>query len=494
MPDGPSRRGEVLALGAILALAAILNVTGGGFPVELHPDEGRKVEFVRTGTQDFKHPILLLQLMRGMRRWTPTDDPQRIAALGRRVSAAAALATVALAYALFRRSLGGGWALVGALVLAVSPLLVVHAHYCKEDVLLTAACLGALLAYCRLVERRPTATLEVGIAVGLACAAHYKGALVALVGLAAPAFVAVGPRADWYRRLAPAFALAAVVFVLVNAPMLRDPGAALAGARFEARHAASGHHVAVGGPAEHGAFHLRRSLVPGLTGLVVLLAAAGAAVVLPGWRAAPAATRLVLAFGALAYAVVELSPLKPMPGFMRYVLPAAPAVVLAACLALRALAARLRPRSLGWIAALLAAATVALPAARSVRLVRHLDDDSRVRADAWLREHGGVALRELYAGRPVDLVSVADVDVAAARAAGVTHVVATSFLYGRVAAGAARAPGGHELVHEYAEKYRRLFLLPYVEIPPVYMTFAFSDPTVRIVDIRGDPRPAAVSR
>jgi hypothetical protein len=50
---------------------------------------------------------------------------------------------------------------------------------------------------------------------------------------------------------------------------------------------------------------------------------------------------------------------------------------------------------------------------------------------------------------------------------------------------------------QYAERYRRLFLLPFVEIPPAYMTFAFSDPTVRIVDIRGtdDPAPArGVSR
>ena len=76
---------------------------------------------------------------------------------------------------------------------------------------------------------------------------------------------------------------------------------------------------------------------------------------------------------------------------------------------------------------------------------------------------------------------------------GVTHVVASSFLYERIARGAALTPGADGLVHEYAEKYRRLFARPYTEIPPAYMSFAFSDPTIRIVDIREADEPA-VSR
>lgn len=490
MPRAPSRAAEFGALAAILLLGAVLNFTHADFPFELHPDEGTKVGFVRTGTQDFKHPLLLLQLVRGTRRVAPTDDPQRIAEMGRMLSAVAGLAVLVFAYALFRRSLGGWWALYGTLVLAVAPILVVHAHYFKEDVLLTAACVAALVALCRCVEGRPTATIELGVAIGLACASHYKGALVVALGFATPAFVAVGSSRRWLGRMAAATAIAAVVFAVVDLPMLYDPATALAGARFEAWHAASGHHVMVGGPSEGSAFHLRKSLIPGLTAVVVALAGVGAAVGVRAWRAAVPATRLLLGFGAIAYLVVELAPLKPFPGYMRYVLPAVPAMVLAACLGLREIAARLRARALGWVAMLMTVAAVALPAARSVRLVRHLDADSRTHADAWLAAHQGRAKRELYAGRPVDLVSVADVDVAAARAAGVTHLVASSFLYERIAQGAALAPGAGGLVHEYAEKYRRLFTRPYVEIPPTYMSFAFSDPTIRIVDIREEAEPA----
>jgi hypothetical protein len=493
MSRAPSRAAETGGLAAILFLAAVLNFTHADFPFELHPDEATKVGFIQTGTQDFKHPLLLLQLVRGMRRLAPTDDPQRIAEMGRTVSAVAGLAILAFAHALFRRSLGARWALFGTLVLAVAPVLVVHAHYFKEDVLLTAACLGALVALCRCVEARPTATIELGVALALACSSHYKGALVVAFGLVAPALVAVGSWRRWYRRMSAAIGIAALVFAIVDLPMLYDPATALAGARFEAWHAASGHHVTVGGPAEGAAFHLRKSVVPGLTGFVAALAAVGAVVGLRAWQATVPATRLLVGFGAVAYLVVELAPLKPFPGYMRYVLPAVPAMVLAACLGLREIAARLRARSLGWVAMLVAVAAVAVPAARSVRLVRHLNDDSRASADAWLAAHDGYARRELYAGRPVDLVSVADVDLAAARAAGVTHLVASSFLYERIARGAALAPGTAGLVHEYAEKYRRLFTRPYVEIPPRYMSFAFSDPTIRIVDIREEGVPA-VSR
>lgn len=485
--------GEAASLGAILLLAALLNFAHADFPFELHPDEGTKVGFVLTGTQDFKHPLLLLQIVRAMRAVAPTEDPQRIAAMGRTVSAVAGLAILLFAHALFRRSLEASWALLATLVLAVAPILVVHAHYFKEDVLLTAACLGALVALCRCVERRPFATIELGVATGLACATHYKGALVLALCLAAPALVQVGSWRGWYGRVVAAFGIGAVLFAVVDLPMLREPSAALAGARFEAWHATSGHHVTVGGPAEGAAFHLRNSLLPGLTGIVMVLAGVGALVALRGWQAAVPATTLVVVFGAVAYVVVELAPLKPFPGYMRYVLPAAPAVVLAACFGLREIVARLASRSLGWAAALLILTSVALPAARSVRLVRHLDDDSRVRADAWLAAHGARAIRELYAGRPVDRVSVADVDLAAARSAGVTHVVTSSFLYDRIARGAALTPGAEDVLHAYAEKYRRLFTRPYVEIPPTYMSFAFTDPTIRIVDIRDAPDPA-VSR
>ncbi len=485
MPPPPSRRGEGLAVAAILVLAAVLNVAGGGFPPELHPDEMRKAEFVLAGTQDFKHPILLLQLVRGLRWLAPTDDPTGIVAIGRGVSATAGLALLVFAHLLLRRSVGVAWAIVGTMLLAVSPILVVHAHYCKEDVLLTAACLAALLALCRFVEARPGAAAWLGIALGLACSAHYKGVLVVVIALAAPALVAVGETRRYYRRLLAALAVAGLVFGAVNVPMLGDPAAALAGARFEMAHARGGHHVVIGGRSEWWSFHLRESLVPGLGGIVVLLAAAGLVAAAGAWGGASPATRLVLAFGALAYAVVELSPLKPYPDFMRYVLPVVPAMVLSACLALRALETRLAARGAGWIVGAVALVAVALPAVRSVRLVRHLADDSRVRAEAWLREHDARALRELYAGRRIDGISVADVDLVAARRSGVTHVVTTSFLYERMQHGATLASPQPSIVYEYAEKYRRLFALPYVEIPPAYMTFAFSDPTVRIVDIRG---------
>jgi len=42
-----------------------------------------------------------------------------------------------------------------------------------------------------------------------------------------------------------------------------------------------------------------------------------------------------------------------------------------------------------------------------------------------------------------------------------------------------------EAVYEAYQKYGELFSLPFTEITPPYKSFAFHNPTVRIIDIRG---------
>ena len=66
---------------------------------------------------------------------------------------------------------------------------------------------------------------------------------------------------------------------------------------------------------------------------------------------------------------------------------------------------------------------------------------------------------------------------------GVTHVVASSFAYERYYRGA-ELPGQADYIYRGHAQYEQLFSLPYVEIRPQYMSFAFSNPTIRIVDIR----------
>jgi hypothetical protein len=485
-PAGAWSVREIGVVACILAVSLALDVTGRDSSLYVHPDEARKVEFIQSGTQDFRHPILILQLARTAVFLLQPEGAQAIVETARTVSALAAAAAVLLAYALFRRSLEPPWALIAAAQLAVAPILVVHAHYLKEDVLLTATTLASLVALCHLLEGR-RAVAALGIATGLACASHYKGFLLLPTMAAVPVLVPVESIAAYARKIVAALLVAAVVFLIVNYPMLLHPTVAYEGATFEARHALTGHHLVIDGPSQWFSFHLRHSVWPGLTGFFVAAMLPGAILAAVRFRRLAPAARLTIAFGALSYAVVELSPLKPFPGFMRYVLPAVPAMVLCAGLFLQWVHAALRDRSLAWLSTLVALVILAAMAQRSVRLVSAMPNDSRAEAARWLHERSAVPLFELYAsGGREDLVSLVQLDLEEARKNGVTHVVASSFQYGRLAFGS-RLEGQPDYIYEFHGKYEDLFRHPYVEIPPRYMSFAFSDPTLRIVDIR--PRP-----
>jgi hypothetical protein len=164
-------------------------------------------------------------------------------------------------------------------------------------------------------------------------------------------------------------------------------------------------------------------------------------------------------------------------------------VALAACLAVRALERAVHGTRLQWIAAFAVVALLVPPALRSGRLVEGLRHDTRVQSDRWLEEHAQKPIVELYAsGRPYDIVSLATLDLEAARRAGTTHVAASSFLYDRFARGS-RLAGQKDYVYTTHEKYQELFSYPYVEFRPETPTFAFSNPTIRVVDIRRGALP-----
>jgi len=480
----------------VLGLAAVslgLNLANRDFPLAYHPDETKKVQFIQSGEQDWKHPILLLRLGGGAAALAGASTDQDVAEAGRAVSGVLGVVCVLLTWALLRRALEPGYAMVGTALVALAPLLVVHAHYLKEDVLLLACCLASLLALVGLVERMGTsgevpASFALGIATGLAVSSHYKGGLLVAVYALVPLVASVYDVRAYYRRIVLALGTSVLVFLFVNSPLLLDPLAFVEGVFFEARHAVEGHHVYIGPLDSWFTFHLFESLIPGLTVPVMLFAGAGFVVALATWRTQETAARILLLFGGLSYVAVELSPLKPYPGFARYVVPTVPAIALAACLAVRAFERAVRGTRLHWIAPLAVVALLVPPALRSGRLVEGLQHDTRVLSDRWLEEHAQKPIVELYAsGRSYDIVSLTTLDVEAARRAGTTHVAASSFLYDRFARGS-RLAGQKDYVYSTHEKYQELFSYPYVEFRPETPSFAFSNPTIRVVDIR-EPRP-----
>lgn len=412
------------------------------------------------------------------------DDPQAVATLGRAVNAGFGLVAVLAFWALMRWRFGAAPALAGAAVLAATPLVAVHAHYLKEDIALTAATTVALLLLHRYAER-PTRALAValGAATGLAVSAKYAGVVLFVVYALLP-FAMDGPAGRrWRRDLLVVAGVTAAVAIVVNLPALAGLADFVRGFGYSASEAVEGGLLPVMAWDFWLGFHLRFSLADGMGAALTAAGAAGLLYVVLSWRRAPAGDRVVALFLIVIYLAVELVPLKPWPDFGRYVLPLTPAVLYLGWLIASEIARRLVPARAALPAALAAlAALAAPPAVDAARLVHALADDTRLAAAAALDDLPGDALTERFAlGRGERIEAAWRLD-AAALPANVRYVVVTSFQYERYRFGAT-LPSADAEARRAADRYERLFGLPFREFAPAYRSYAFSNPTVRIIDL-----------
>jgi len=481
----------------IVEAAALLLLLAGGFalfrwnadfPVGLHPDESRKARAVAEAQPEFLHPLALHHATRAAAFATGAQTRQQVVEAGRLASALFATGLVLASHRLFRRRLAAAPALVGAAVVALTPIVSVHAHYLKEDAVFSLATTLAVLALLALVRApSPRAALWLGVATGFAVSAKYAGGMLFAVYALMPLVAPVGDRRAWLRSLGVVALVAAGVFAVLNAPAFLRPEAFAAGLRFEAEHALRGHDFPIWAPPQRFAFHLRHSIVPGLGAALAIAGLAGAA-----WmaRRGDAEDRVVVLCLAVFYLAIELAPIKVFPDFMRYALPLAPLWILCAARGLDALCARAPARPA--LAALLLAALAIAPAWRSWRLVSALDDDTRIEAAARWRTLDGPVLVDDYSlawretPRPkLDMRPLFDRDAAERDAAH--WAITSSFRWERYFFGAA-LPDASDETKRRADFYRALFACRYEEIRPRFGSFAFSNPTIRIVDLEACPK------
>src|SRR5262249_32081928 len=104
-------------------------------------------------------------------------------------------------------------------------------------------------------------------------------------------------------------------------------------------------------------------------------------------------------------------------------------------------------------------------------------------AMVWLQAHPGTEVFEAYSSEGVSVRSLTELDPAAWRAKGVDYLVASSFMYDRYVTGA-QLRNQRPVIYWTHERYKSLFQLPYVEFAPACRTFAFSNPVIRIIDLR----------
>ena len=208
----------------LFAAALFLDTRYNRFPYFYHPDEGVKVEQVRTGNWNYHHPMLLLTVTKAAVTTTgAASTEQNVVQVGRWVSAVfASLAIVALSLLAYAWR---GWpAAIGAgLALLLHHQFFELSHYLKED---TALFFGVALTFLVvfLFAQRSTTLLAAALGVAVACAISGKYIGLAVLVVVVPVLWRIpseGKARHW-----GAFAVAlALALLLINLPMILHPAA-----------------------------------------------------------------------------------------------------------------------------------------------------------------------------------------------------------------------------------------------------------------------------
>lgn len=469
----------------LCALSFALNVGGALFPPTFHPDETRLIRLAHGAAHEWSEPALMTYVGRVLSN-PVSADPLETARAGRRVAALFGAASVLLLWRLLRETTPQAAALGASAAIAFSPILVSAAHYFTPSTLELALALSSLWCLSRAIAQRGARWwLATGLSIGLAMSASYSAICLLIAALLATALTDVDDARDYLRHLAKAAVAAAAIFSLVNIGVLVDPGAIPSGPGRELGAFFGGDHLYVGALSGQ-AFYLREVLTPGFTIPVLGTALIGFVLAARQWAHLGTTARLVLLYGATVYLLAELSPRKPLPGAESLVLPMMAAVGLGVALVLTEVTRRGTRRA--WLLATVSVVLVAVSLHGSLQLVRGLGRDTRLEADAWLAANARRTLRGPFTSAvPPDVTSVASVDLDAARRAGITHVATSSFVYDTFARGNLLA-GQADYVYARHERYQELFEYPYEEFAPDGPGFGWSQPTVRVLDIR-TPRP-----
>jgi len=488
----PGIAGRVLLL--ILVLSLFLNLWNNHFPPGYHSDEVGKVMFVQGEKMwNFCHPILMVYVVKAAKAVFGLDEAWSIFLAGRTMSAVFGMLIVFLSYLIARDALGRKYALFTSLAVAISPIMVVHAHYFKEDMIGTFFMLLCLLLFLRFI-RSPSfrSACLLGVSTGLACSSQYKAMLLFVLYLVSPLIVpsAIRGAKAYYKKILLVVGVALVVFGAVNWSLFTSLDYFKAGVSFEASHVLAGHDVKIWAPEFFFTFHLLRSIVPGITPLLALLACGYILIAFFRWKDVPWQERVLISYVFLFYFASEAIPLKPFPDFMRYMIPIVPVLLYFVCALFKKLeTGRFRLRA-SLVAGLLVLAL--LPVLRETILLDHyLVRDTRAELVSWLIGKNDRFLSDEYTTdnlwredlpviRRAEVIT--DEYIERARREGGTYALASSFSYERYLLGGMLS-GQHPRVYGFYKNYTDLFKKPYIEIKPAFKSFAFSNPTIRIIEL-----------
>ena len=492
----------------VVCIAAFFFYTyNNDFPIYFHSDEPKKFLFVLENTQDFKHPILMLQLGRIANFLLQTTDHASLAILCRSISALGGVAIIIMSYLIGRRHLGKSQLWFVIILVMTSPILVVHAHYYKEDMVFTASALLAIWCYLELLkDRSKRLTIALGVAMGLVLSAQYKSVLLIGLFFLFPLLDRVvislseekAPISGLYPKLLLSLGIGIIIALLINYPALLDPAQMIWGITKEKEHVSFGHTIRIYPLPHYFSFHIMKSLLPGITLPVLTLAAIGLVVSVFSWRRISTNHRFLLIFVIVFYLAHEITPMKPAPGFMRYMIPITPVLILFAGLGFQMICNLLKKspssgfsNAIGMLCMLL---IFAFPMYKSALLVDNLSQkDTRVAAFDWFKQRQGdgavyfgkhTLLHNKESGR---IYKLDKETIAQLRQAGFRYAIASSFGYDVYYYGAGLEKQ-IERVYRHKRRFEEIFnTLDYHEIAPNYQSFSFSNPVIRIIDLDSAP-------
>lgn len=433
--------------------------------------------------------MLMMDINRVVQLAAFDRSPQEMVETSRDVTAIFATATVLVVFFLFRDFAGNTVALLTALAIALSPIMVVHAHYFKEDSYFVFALFLALLSYLRFVrEQNAVRVWSLGIATGLAVAAKYAGVLLILFYLLQPMIVRIEPRRTYYRNILACCAIAFMVFLAADYSLFENFQVLERSLAYETTNVLTGHpaggaRISISPWDFWFAFHLLHSIVPGV-GIAMLSAALiSIAALLSGRLKASRDEVLLFNFAWLFYLAIEISPSKPFPDFMRYAMPIVPILLYLSVKGAVFLGQILAPSRFA-AGLLLCLGLIAWSGYDTAMLVTHLKNESRLALNGILQSLDGNAAMEGHRLPSGTVFSVTDIPIQRLLQENVRYVVVQNFGYDGFAS---RLPHQDPRVYVRQQHFDALFSCQYREIPPTYESFAFSNPTLRIIDLQTCP-------
>ena len=379
-----------------IAVFLVIGITAGilfdlvpDMPLGTTFDEAKKTYFVLNGTQDFKHPLLMLQFVRAANRLAGYTDLNNIVQLGRTAAAIFGGLFVFSAMVLAWRIVGTVGASIVGMMTAAAPMTVLHAQLFKEDIFVAPMLLFSLLALVRLAEVPSwNRAFAFGASAGLAASAKYVGATVIPLAFFVPA-VCCRVNFTYVRCLGISIVTAIIVFLTINWNLLFQFSVFQTGLSSEIEHALSRHLTYMPGWMTGFTWEWSNGLIPGLQPLFAWMALGAVAIVLARWRSTPPTIRLVLLFTFVWYFMHELSPMKPVVGGTRHMTVMAGTCAILVVYAIHRLLDPIRaPRKQVAVAAM--ASVIALPSVwQSISLARSVSDDTQIVAEAIVSKING---------------------------------------------------------------------------------------------------------